>query len=158
MLLTLDIDLKTGKAKILEIIKEDESLDPEITLVPNKLMFNNAALHTLGASPGDEVSIQYVKLNDKLTPLIFKSALLDIKGNKITKSNTVSFRGEANQVLSSYGSTFVLQQQKEGFFYMINPEKDDQSKIDMNVEEINFDLGNAKSEDDFNIDFDSLEL
>lgn len=158
MLLTLDIDLKTGKVKILEIIKEDESLVPEINLAPNKLIFNNAALHTLGASPGDEITIQYVKAADKLIPVICKSALLNVKGNKITKSNTVSFRGEANQVLSAYGNTFTLLEQKEGFFYMVNPETDNQAEADMNESEINFDLGEAKTEDDFNIDFNSLKL
>lgn len=158
MLLTLDIDLKTGKARILEIIKEDDSPNPEITLTPNKLIINNAALNLLGASPGDEITIQYVKFEGKVIPLICKSALLDIKGNKITKSNTVSFRGEANKVLSEYGSTFTLKQQKEGFFYMVNPDEDQEAETDLNENEINFDLGEAKTEDDFNIDFDSLKL
>jgi hypothetical protein len=41
-------------------------------------------------------------------------------GNKITKSNTVSFRGAANEKLSEFGTEFKLEPSEDsGIFYMI---------------------------------------
>jgi hypothetical protein len=41
-------------------------------------------------------------------------------GNKLTKTNTISFRGSANEKLSEYGTTFTLEpSEDEGIFYLI---------------------------------------
>jgi hypothetical protein len=41
-------------------------------------------------------------------------------GNKLTKTNTISFRGSANEKLAEYGTTFTIEpSEDEGIFYLI---------------------------------------
>jgi hypothetical protein len=45
--------------------------------------------------------------------------MIDNGGNKLTKSNTVAFKGKANDTLSEYGSTFKVEPLREGVFKLI---------------------------------------
>lgn len=65
------------------------------------------------------------------------------KLNKLTKTNTVSFRGTANDKLSEFGTTFRMEpSEDEGIFYLIGDK--------VNIPEETIDI---ESE----LDLDSLE-
>jgi hypothetical protein len=77
-------------------------------------------------------------------------------GNKLTKTNTVSFRGAANDKLAEYGTTFKIEpSEDEGIFYLIgdkinNPIPDDvidiESELDIDA------LDALEIEDDINLE------
>lgn len=80
-------------------------------LETNRLRFTQEELDTLGVKPGDRVSVEYIKINDILTPVISQTEY----GHKITKTKSIQLRNAANQILSFYGKEFELEQY-EGVF------------------------------------------
>ena len=62
------------------------------------------------------------------------------KLNKLTKSNTISFRGSANDKLSEFGTVFKLEpSEDEGIFYLIgdkvlNPIPEDSIDIESELD------------------------
>lgn len=92
-----------------------------ITLSTNKLIFSDEALTLLNITAGDKVAVQYYTVDKETTfPVIGTPAQFGISdGNKLTKSNTVSFRGSQNTILAMYGKLFVLEPFK-GYFKMVD--------------------------------------
>lgn len=87
-----------------------------ITVGNNKLILSEEAIKLLNISPGDRIIVNYFTVDPEETfPIICKST--DDLGNKLTKSKTVSFRGEQRDILLWYGSVFTLEPFK-GFFMM----------------------------------------
>ena len=77
----------------------------------NRLVLSSEAVKALNATVGDRITINYWNINKETTfPLIGKSELFSdpTNGNKLTKSNTVSYRGTQNKILKEYGSLFKL--------------------------------------------------
>lgn len=77
----------------------------------NRLVLSSEAIKALNATVGDRITINYWNINKETTfPLIGKSELFSdpTNGNKLTKSNTVSYRGTQNKILKEYGSLFKL--------------------------------------------------
>ena len=77
----------------------------------NRLVLSSEAVKALNAIVGDRITINYWNINKETTfPLIGKSELFSdpTNGNKLTKSNTVSYRGAQNKILKEYGSLFKL--------------------------------------------------
>ena len=77
----------------------------------NRLVLSSEAIKALSAIVGDRITINYWNVNKETTfPLIGKSELFSdpTNGNKLTKSNTVSYRGTQNKILKEYGSLFKL--------------------------------------------------
>lgn len=114
--------------------KDDGSTDPIVTLEDNKFVLNSRAVELLNAQWEDRLSIQYRDVDGKKNvPVIAKDETLGThSGNKLTKSNTVSCRGKANERLSKYGDTFVLEEIGESkTFKMIgNVEPQSYVKVD----------------------------
>jgi hypothetical protein len=79
-------------------------------------------------------------------PVIGTDAAFGTKGgNKLTKTNTVSFRGSANDKLAEYGSVFKLEpSEDEGIFYLIG------DKMNKPIEDEAIDIEGE-------LDLDSLE-
>ena len=72
----------------------------------SRLVLSKEAVKALGASPGDKIAITYWNVDNETTfPLISKDIT---NGNRLTKSNTVSFRGIQNTILKEYGNFFKL--------------------------------------------------
>lgn len=97
-------------------------MEPIITVLENKLTFSNEALKLLQITAGDRLTVNYVQISSTYTfPIIGKSEYCTNKedGNKLTKSNTLSFRGVQNKVLQLYGTEFKLELYKEGLYKMI---------------------------------------
>lgn len=92
-----------------------------VTVESNKLRLSEEAVKLLDAVAGDRIAINYWTQNSECTfPVIGKSEVFTDKndGNRLTKSNTVSFRGIQNEILLEYGEFFKLEPFKE-FFKMI---------------------------------------
>ena len=103
---------RTTKKAPKESVLEDEAI---IILEENKLVLNNKAVLDLGITEenrGDiRVNIRYEKKGKVTFPIIGTDYSFDEEGsgNKITKSNTVAYKGKANTILSEYGTSFKLE-------------------------------------------------
>lgn len=91
---------------------EDNSSEPKIVLESNKLVFNNKAIEMLDIEYGDRVVVKWTNVDKKMIPIIGKDISFDEEGsgNKVTKSNTISYRGKANEALANVGSDFTLKE------------------------------------------------
>lgn len=112
----------TRTAKKKEVELEDTAI---ITLEENKLVFNNRAVADMKLEWKDRVIIKYDKFEDgvgkKLIPLIGTDFAFDQEGsgNQVTKTNTVSYRGKANTILSEYGNEFTIEEHDDGIWKLV---------------------------------------
>ena len=80
--------------------KHSEIVD--LLLKDNKLILDPSLVNKLKAEPGDRIEIGYRERDGLLRPIISVGE----NGNKLTKSNTVSFRGVQHNTLAQFGSNF----------------------------------------------------
>ena len=80
--------------------KHSEIVD--LLLKDNKLILDPSLVNKLKAEPGDRIEIGYREREGLLRPIIS----IGENGNKLTKSNTVSFRGVQHNTLAQFGSNF----------------------------------------------------
>jgi hypothetical protein len=135
---------------------EDEAI---VTRESNRLVFNNKANLDLGLSPGDRVILLYEVFGESRVPIIGKDIAFDDEGsgNKVTKNQTISYRGKVNTILSEYGTDFKLEPYKEGIFKLISSSgevKVDsiQSYNDVVEEANNLDISILSDEDNIEIE------
>lgn len=124
--------------------KVDNGETPKAILESNKLCLNDAAVSLMGVSPEDKIDVKY----DKDVPII---GIDEHKGNKLTKSNTISFRGKKNEELAKYGSSFIVKEHpnKEGLFIL-------ESEDGGTVEDVPSGDENVSIPEDFNLDIEDL--
>ena len=101
--------------------KKDENPEPIVTLDSTKLTLTQGAVDLLQVCEDCRIDIKYKKKDKKLVPVIGTDAAFGTKaGNKLTKTNTVSYRGAANDKLAAYGTVFKLvPTDEEGIFYLV---------------------------------------
>lgn len=147
--------------------KVQENPEPILTLEDNKYVLTTGAVELLGVEAGDKIDIKFQKIGKQTIPVIGSDDAFGTKGgNKLTKTNTVSCRGKANDELSAFGTEFTLEEHpnKKGLFILrgentpnVTPEKentpepeDDDLGEDLidDEEEESVEI----SEDDFNFD------
>lgn len=143
--------------------KVDDNPEPLITLEANKLVLTQGAVDALNPCEDCRIDIKYKKKDKKLVPVIGTDAAFGTKaGNKLTKTNTVSYRGAANDKLSAFGTVFRLEPTEEdGIFYMVgdkNPKEPEAPKELVDIEsELEVpsleDLDNADDKDLGKFDF-----
>lgn len=143
--------------------KVDDNPEPLITLEANKLVLTQGAVDALNPCEDCRIDIKYKKKDKKLVPVIGTDAAFGTKaGNKLTKTNTVSYRGAANDKLAAYGTVFRLEPtEEEGIFYMVgdkNPIEPEVPKELVDIEsELDIpsldDLDNADDKELGNFDF-----
>lgn len=100
--------------------KEDKF--PIVEVKENKLVISPKAIGMIGCIVGDRISVQYYQESPELTfPVIGLSSVFadPESGNKLTKSNTVSFRGFQKDILLKYGNEFILEPFQPGVFKMM---------------------------------------
>ena len=131
--------------------KVDNNPDPIITLDPNKLILTQGAVDLLQVCPDCRVDIKYKKKGNITVPIIGTDAAFGTKsGNKLTKTNTVSYRGAANDKLSTYGTVFTLEPtEDEGIFYLKGDKEPSETKVPDEIINIENDLNVL---DDINIE------
>lgn len=103
------------------IVLEDKAI---VTLESNKLVFNNRCVADMQLEWENRVIVKYEKFEDgkKLIPVVGKDTSWDEEGsgNKVTKTNTVSYRGKSNTILQTYGTEFELELWKEGLWKLVS--------------------------------------
>lgn len=139
--------------------KKDENPEPLITLDPNKLILTQGAVDLLEVCPDCRVDIKYKKKGKQSVPIIGTDSAFGTKaGNKLTKSNTVSYRGANNEKLASYGTTFKLEPTEDkGIYYLVGEgtkSSDEEPEEIVNIEE----ALELEELDDINIDLDDENL
>ena len=147
----------SAKKQATKATKVEENAEPLITLDSNKLILTTGAVEMMNICADCRVDIKYKKKDKASVPVIGTDAAFGTKGgNKLTKTNTVSFRGAANDKLAEYGTTFKIEpSEDEGIFYLIgdkinNPIPDDvvdiESELDIDA------LDALEVEDDVNLE------
>lgn len=98
-------------------VKDDGEEEPMIHVIEGKLQFNNKAIELTGFQADDRVLIQFEKKGKTTSPVV----CLDDKGNRMTKTSTVSFKGQQREHLLEYGTDFKLEayEGRDGMFKML---------------------------------------
>lgn len=156
----ITVDTATSaKKQTTKATKVVENSEPLITLDSNKLILTTGAVETLNVCADCRIDIKYKKKDKTSVPVIGTDAAFGTKGgNKLTKTNTVSFRGAANDKLAEFGTTFKLEpSEDEGIFYLIgdkttNPIPEDaidiESELDVDALD-DLDIEDTTNLDDF---------
>lgn len=156
VLFTYEQDDETGEVKVInrEVINEDlpkarktssskkstkktdENPEPELTLEDNKYTLNSAAVELLGVETDDRLDIKFEKRDKIRIPVIGCNTAFGTQGgNRLTKSNTVSYRGKNHDLLEEYGTIFSFKEtDKEGIFELVGDKPVPEEKIDENVQ------------------------
>lgn len=127
--------------------KEKEGSDESFLVrEENKLVLSSKLVEELGAEYEDRIAINYFKdEKNKITyPVIGLSTAFGGKesGNKLTKSNTIAFRGNSNSTLAEFGTRFTIEPNGEGIFKLIGDTKSEKEltpeavikKVDMGID------------------------
>ena len=99
-----------------------KEIEPIVEVKDNKLVLSPKAISMLQSVHGDRISINYVQDGNELTfPIIGKSSVFadQDSGNRLTKSNTVSFRGFQRDLLLKYGTIFILEEFRDNIFRLV---------------------------------------
>lgn len=136
--------------------KVDDNPEPIITLDSNKLNLTQGAVDLLQVCADCRVDIKYKKKDKKAIPIIGTDAAFGTKsGNKLTKSNTISYRGASNEKLSAYGNTFKLEPTEfKGIYYLIGDKVQEETSVPDEIIDIEKEL-DIEVLDDLNIDGDN---
>ena len=148
---TSDTPIKTSKKS--KNSTKDESSEPELILESNKYVLNNAAITLMNVEPGCKLNIKYEKSGNLFIPVIGTDEVFGTKGgNKLNKSNSVSYRGNANTELSKYGTVFKIKVHAKtaNLFILEGENKQGDFSSDENIElPEDYDIENDISIDDF---------
>lgn len=105
---------------------KDDNPNPQITLLEGKIQMNNACIALVGWEPEMKIDICFEKQGRKITPIIKED---ESKGNRLTKTFTVSCRGSKHDNLAEYGTVFdvIPYEGHDGWFKLKGdaPEKED---------------------------------
>lgn len=125
--------------------KADENPNPELILEDNKYCLNTAAVELLDVEVDDRLDIKFEKRDKVRVPVIGCNTAFGTQGgNRLTKSNTVSYRGKNHDLLEEFGTVFSFKEtDKDGIFELVGDkpiptEKEDENVkiVDEEVEEI----------------------
>ena len=111
-MLNIEVKPLTQASGLKDITITEYNVDEAtVTVADNKLVLSKEAVKALGGVAGDRITINYWTVDSETTfPVIGKSECFgdSTGGNRLTKSNTVSFRGAQRDILLEYGSFFKL--------------------------------------------------
>lgn len=137
------IKKKTSRKKKVE----DNDPTPKVTLLEGKYQFNNAAVELMGIEPDDRIDIKYERKNKQETPVIGTDEVFKTKGgNRLTKTYTVSCKGEKRERLSKYGDVFEVKPHPstEGLFILVGntpePVVEDEPEVELPDDDMEVDL------------------
>jgi hypothetical protein len=74
----------------------------DIVMTETTLQLSDRLVSLLGATPGSGIVIEFMEKDGTLVPVI----AIGEEGNKLTRTNTVSYRGKKHNVLTEFGSNF----------------------------------------------------
>lgn len=156
---TVEAPKKTSTKKTTTTKKIDNNPEPLVTLDSNKLILTQGAVDLLQVCEDCRIDIKYKKKDKKLLPVIGSDRAFNTKGgNKLTKSNTVSYRGAANEKLAAYGTVFKLEPtEDEGIFYLVGDKEQEEVEVPAKIKNIESEL-DIDILDELNIDTPEEEL
>ncbi len=130
--------------KVVKVPSKYDNIDlPIVEIGDSKLIMSPKAVSLLSAQCGDRIAVNYIQKSNELTiPVIGKAEVFSDpeNGNKLTKSNTVSFKGTQKTILSKYGQLFKIEECRPGMFKMIKIDESDLSKAGTDLDTENSDL------------------
>ena len=149
-----DTEGKTVKPKTTKSSSIDTS-KPLLVVADNKLVLNDPLITMLNVEAGDRITVNYYTVNNQETfPVIGRSDVFadPQSGNKLTKSNTICFRGNQRTVLLEYGEEFTIEEFKPGMFKLISQKDcatatEEKELEDLNPSEIDLELAQIMSND-----------
>jgi hypothetical protein len=115
-------DTKTVDNVIVRNISHKDEKHATVEVKENKLVISPKAVTLLGCIAGDRISVQYYQESKEVTfPVIGRSSVFadEDNGNKLTKSNTVSFKGFQHELLLRYGNIFTLEQFNDEVYKLV---------------------------------------
>ena len=120
---------KTTTTKKVKDIVEDTSTESLISLEASKLTFNGKAIAEMAIEYEDRIVIKWIKEGKGMIPVIGKDLAFGEEGtgNKVTKSNSIAYKGKSNTVLAEKGSEFKILPYKEGIFKLISTAENTES-------------------------------
>lgn len=125
---------------------------PKLILESNKYVLTDSAMALMDVHPDDKLEIKYESSKELgKVPVIGTVEAFGIKGgNRLSKSNSVSFRGSKNEELTKYGTEFdvVPHPSKDGLFIL----KSKSSPVIEATGDENINIEDEDSELDFNLD------
>jgi hypothetical protein len=116
------VEKKKKTTKKVKDIEEEMASEAILVLEPNKITFNNKAVAEMELEYEDRVVIKWERQGKQMIPIIGKDIAFEEEGtgNKITKANTITYKGKANAVLAEAGSEFTIELVKEGIWKLIS--------------------------------------
>lgn len=160
IVLTIETDTETGETSLIkrEVLNDDVKPktpkilggdEPQLQLNANNFAINQAACDLLNVTSGDKLYIGYQKFGNEYLPVIGSSEAFNVdKGNKLTKSLTVSYRGAAHDQLSSYGDLFTFAEEVVKGIYRLKGNKVFEETVEIDD---SFDLSDLE---DIDLDLD----
>lgn len=135
--------------------KGDDEPEPMIHVLEGKLQLNQKARELTEYEPDMKIDIKFEKKGRAMTPIM---CIDENKGNRLTKSYTISCRGQKRENLLEYGDTFTIEPypDKEGMFKLtgnIPPKEDDIIDVPEEIESPDENLAEEE-----NIDLDNLDF
>jgi hypothetical protein len=143
------VEKKKRASRKKEPVEEELAAQSIITLEPTKLVFNNRAVLDMELTHEDRVFIKWEKYKKTLIPIIGKD---DESGNKLTKTNTVGYKGKQNAVLAEHGTVFTIEPYSENTWRLLSIDGEQISKVVQETEKV------TKIEPILNIDDDTSEI
>lgn len=138
--ISFDFDETTKKISNIKVVSETPKVldltNPTLHVLDNKLQLSESAVNLIGVNPNERVTITYWQMEDGThTPIIGKSEVFTDKdgGNRVTQSNTISFRGRQRDTLLMYGDAFKVEEFKDGMFWL-TPIKSEDNTEDLQME------------------------
>ena len=120
---TGSVEKKRTTTKKAKDVPTEIAAEALITLESNKLIFNSKTVIDMDINYEDRIVIKWEKEgeNKKMIPIIGKDISFDEEGagNKVTKSNSIAYKGKANVVLAELGSEFTITPYKEGIWKLV---------------------------------------
>ena len=138
--ISFDFDETTKKISNIKVVSETPKVldltNPMLHVLDNKLQLSESAMNLIGVTANERVTITYWQNSDgSHTPIIGKSEVFTDKdgGNRVTQSNTISFRGRQRDTLLIYGDAFKVEEFKDGMFWL-TPVKSEDKPNDLQEE------------------------
>lgn len=145
--ISFDFDIETQAVTNIKVISKSSKYDnidlPIIEVGDNKLIMSPKAIELMSVHYGDRIAVNYIQENNEVTfPIIGKADVFadPNAGNKLSKSNTVSFKGTQRTILTKYGQLFKIEGYRPGMFRMDSINESDLIQANDNLVEENNDL------------------
>lgn len=143
----------TAKKKTSTKKPKDDCPDPKAILLDGKIQLNAKAVELTGWEPDMKIDIRFKKEGRKTIPVMCED---EAKGNRLTKTFTISCRGSKRDNLSEFGTEFNVEE-CDGYFKLIGnaPEKeDDIIDVPEEIEDPSSFEGESDDFEDFSFDLD----